>query len=65
MDSKVVQIGWDFIIEISIFCSIPLDQLRNMTLRGVFRLQEVGRQKLEMDLQMKAQSAVGGLLGGG
>ena len=54
MDSKVKEkesIGWDFLIDLSVLGNIPLESLRNMTLKAIFYTQDQIRAKLEMKVK--------------
>lgn len=52
MDTKVTGIGWEFILEVAIYCDVDVQALRNMTLKAIFKLQELGQNKLELEMQM-------------
>lgn len=64
MDAEVSAIGWDFILEAAIYCEVSLDSLRNMTLKSIFKIQEIGKNKFELTMQMSAQGGIASQLGG-
>ena len=63
MDAEVT-LGWDFILEAAVYCDISIEVLRNMTLKGVFKTQEIGRNKFELNMQISMQGSMASQLGG-
>lgn len=65
MDAEVDNtIGWDFILEAAIYCDISPEVLRNMTLKAIFKTQELGKNKFEITMQASAAGGMASQLGG-
>lgn len=51
---------WGFLVDIMLVSGIPLNELRNMTLKGIFYTQAQAQEMFQVKMQAGAMSMFGG-----